>query len=87
MENHLSSHTLDSVPQLYALRSERDEDPPGTVVAWGLAFENGRALTVWCDPYPGASTMYTGLQTVEGYYAPKAGVELVWPTVATEGAS
>lgn len=74
-------HTLDSVPRLYALR--RAEDEPAAVIAWGLAFDNGRALTLWCDPYPGAATMYTSLQIVEDYHAPNVGADLVWPTAPT----
>jgi hypothetical protein len=45
---------LDPVPRLYALRRDDDGEEPATVLAWGLAFADGRAVTLWLDPYPGA---------------------------------
>ncbi|MGH3718235.1 MAG: hypothetical protein ACRDRI_05205 [Pseudonocardiaceae bacterium] len=49
------------------------------MIAWGLAFADGRAHTVWCDPpYPGAFTASGSLQMVEQHYAPNASADLVW---------
>lgn len=78
--DRVPSHTLDSVPQLYALHREEDEDGPATVVAWGLAFADGRALTLWTNPYPGAATVSSSLRAVEEYHAPNVDAELVWLT-------
>ncbi|MGH3770791.1 MAG: hypothetical protein ACRDRW_05250 [Pseudonocardiaceae bacterium] len=79
MDDGVPLHTLDAVPRLYALRREEDEDGPAEVIAWGLAFADGRALTLWCDPpHPGAFTAFGSLQTVEQRYAPNAGADLIW---------
>ncbi|MGH3855831.1 MAG: hypothetical protein ACRDR6_20560 [Pseudonocardiaceae bacterium] len=68
MDAGVPLHTLDAVPRLYALHREEDEDGPAEVIAWGLAFTDGRAFTLWCDPpYPGAFTAFGSLQMVEEY--------------------
>lgn len=48
------------LPRLYALHRDDDEDGPPTVVAWGLAFADGSAVTLWADPYPGAAIAACG---------------------------
>ncbi len=80
MDTPVPSHTLDSVPRLYALHCEEEGDEPGGVIAWGLAFADGSAFTLWTDPYPGAGTAYGSLRTVERHHAPNVGADLVWVT-------
>ena len=73
-------HTLDAVPRLYALHREEDEGEPAAVVGWGLAFANGDAVTLWCDPQPGAAITVGSLWKVEEYHAPNRGADLIWLT-------
>jgi hypothetical protein len=80
MNNRVPLHTLDSVPQLYALHREEDEDGHAAVVAWGPAFADGSAVTLWTNPYPGAATASGSLRTVEEHHAPNVGADLVWLT-------
>lgn len=80
MNNSVPAHTLDCVPQLYALHREEDEDRPASVVAWGLAFANGDAVTLWCDPHPGAVITVGVLWKVEEHHAPNHDADLVWLT-------
>lgn len=69
---------LDPVPRLYALRRDDDGEEPATVLAWGLAFADGRAVTLWLDPYPGAGITSGSVQAVEELHAPLADAYLVW---------
>lgn len=86
MDDLVLSHTLDSAPQLYALHREEDGDEPATVVAWGLAFADGNAVTLWCDPCPGSVITVGGLWKVEEYHAPNVDADLVWLTGPTSTA-
>ncbi|MGH3864568.1 MAG: hypothetical protein ACRDQ4_00270 [Pseudonocardiaceae bacterium] len=67
-------------PQLYALHREEGEDGPPGVVAWGLAFPNGDAVTLWCTLEPGSAITVGELWKVEEYHAPNADADLVWLT-------
>ena len=70
--------SLDSVPRLYALHRDDDDEESATVVAWGLAFPGGRAVTLWLDPHPGAGIAIGSVRTVEERYAPIEDAYLVW---------
>ncbi len=73
---HVTS--FDPVPRLYALRREEDGEEPAAVLAWGLAFADGRAVTLWLEPYPGAKVGSGSLEAVEELHAPLAGAYVVW---------
>jgi hypothetical protein len=66
--------------RLYALHREEDEDRPAEVLAWGLAFPNGDAVTLWCAPSPGAVVSLSVLWKVEAYHAPRHDADVVWLT-------
>ncbi len=71
------------IPRLYALQCDDDEEEgPPTVVAWGLAFADGSAVTLWNDPYPGVAVASGRLDNVEVLYASYVDAYLVWPTGA-----
>ncbi len=73
--------TIDAIPRLYALQREDDDGEPPTVVAWGLAFPDGSAVTLWSNPYPGAAVAVSGdVRTVRERYARFADADLVWLT-------
>lgn len=75
----MSIETSEPIPRLYALHRDDDEDGSPTVVAWGLAFADGSAVTLWNDPYPGAAVAISGdVRTVEERYARYADAYLVW---------
>lgn len=75
--------TLDPMPRLYALQRDDDEEGTSAVVAWGLAFADGTAVTLWASPYLGAAIMISGsVRTVEERYAPLADAYLVWPKIS-----
>jgi hypothetical protein len=77
----MSPTASEPIPRLYALHRDDDEDGPPTVVAWGLAFADGSAVTLWTDPYPGVAIAVSGsLRTVEERYARYADAYLTWPT-------
>lgn len=80
MDDCESRYTLDSVPDLFALHREEDGDEPATVVAWGMAFADGSAVTLWTSPYLGAATAAGSLDFVELHHAPCADADLVWLT-------
>lgn len=69
------------IPRLYALHRDDDEDGPPIVVAWGLAFADGSAVTLWTDPYPGAAVACGRLCNVEPLYARHSDAQLVWPAI------
>lgn len=48
------------------------------MVAWGLTFADGRAVTLWLNPYPGARIVSGSVQAVEELHAPFADAYLVW---------
>ncbi|MGH3768920.1 MAG: hypothetical protein ACRDTX_27865 [Pseudonocardiaceae bacterium] len=73
-------HTLDSVPDLFALHRAEDGDEPAAVVAWGLAFPDGSAVTLWTRPYLGVATGVGTLEMVEQHHACNVGADLVWLT-------
>jgi hypothetical protein len=75
-----AQHTLDSPPRLYALHREEDEDGPAEVLAWGLAFPNGDAVTLWCTLEPGSAITVGELWKVEEYHAPSRDADMVWLT-------
>lgn len=50
------------------------------MVAWGLAFADGSAVTLWTDPYPGAAVACGRLCNVEALYARHCDAYLTWMT-------
>jgi len=70
--------SLDAIPRLYTLHQDDDDEESATVVAWGLAFPDGTAVTLWSEPYPGAGIAIGTLQTVEERHAPAVDAYLVW---------
>ncbi|MGQ0774989.1 MAG: hypothetical protein ACT4NY_11330 [Pseudonocardiales bacterium] len=80
MTTYVPPTELDPLPRLYALHKENEAGGPAIVAAWGLAFADGSALTLWCDePYIGASTVANNsVQTVQEYIADRVGAYFVW---------
>ncbi len=76
----MSIEVSEPIPRLYALHRDDDEDSPPTVVAWGLAFADGSAVTLWTDPYPGAAVARGRMCNVEALYARYSDAYLTWMT-------
>ncbi|MGH4017801.1 MAG: hypothetical protein ACRDT0_00870, partial [Pseudonocardiaceae bacterium] len=77
MADGVQVSALEPIPQLYALhRDDDDEGGAATVVAWGLAFADGSAVTVWSNPDYGAAVAVSGsVQAVEQTHAHFADAE------------
>jgi len=77
MDNHEPSNALDSVPRLYALQREVNDDEPATVVAWGMALADGSTVTLRCGSESGAAVAVGTVQNL-AERARLTGVDLVW---------